>query len=64
MSASIVMAAPLPAVTFPFCPWCGVPTLVHEPPVEQVTFGFPLLICPHAPVGEIVAAGPKPWEET
>lgn len=50
------------SASFPFCQWCGVPTLVHPPAVEQrVDLGpedgsVPLTSCAYAPVAEIVAA--------
>ena len=37
----------------PHCPWCGRYVDAHEPAVEQIVFGFPLVICAYAPVGEI-----------
>jgi hypothetical protein len=41
----------------PHCPWCGRYVDEHEPAVEQIVFGFPLVICAYAPVGEIAEIG-------
>jgi hypothetical protein len=39
------------------CPWCDVLVTKHEPPVEQRIFGFNVLICAYAPIGEITGIG-------
>jgi hypothetical protein len=45
----------------PHCPWCGRYVDEHEPAVEQIVFGFSLIICAYAPIGEIAEIGTV-WE--
>ena len=45
-------------IVSPTCPWCREPVAGHAVPALQQIFGFPVVICAFAPIGELIALAP------